>query len=395
MPSFSDDVSEVIRKLSDFEKSWLVREVIRVMSMKPGEPCWCGAPKYFQDCHQSKSSKRKLTDAEIRSSLSRIFDNYKYCCADFDSGNCELPIKGAHTVQRGKVLASIAINGHVGTFHRKIEDELRGDGRLRVGVTKQASIFYGFCSCHDTELFKDIENSDFIPTRSNCWASSYRAVCHEFYQKVAAQEGIVWMQQNAENGYQVHEQIVLHHSAMSMRYNLKKGKADAENMKNIYEAAHVDGAYDRLSSYVIEFDSPLQIAVCASISPFYDIDGVKIQNYEDPNIPLQHIAISTVVRDGKACYVLTHVKEHLGAAKYLDGVFARGWGFVKNWLFKSIFAYTENNCFSLAWWDGLADSNKSEIESLARSQNYTRNVVFNGSVGDLVSGEIVLIESVL
>lgn len=394
MTADSEQISSIIKKLPPHAKLTLIQHLVEISNLQPDDLCWCNSRLAFKHCHKYRSSERKLTNKEIRANLSRIFDKERYCCATFDSHNCVLPIKGAHTVQRGKVLSSIAIDGHVGTFYRKMDTEYDETDKLKTGISRSASIFYGFCSYHDTELFKNIEAIDFIATPTNCWSSSYRATCHEYYQKTAAQEAATWLSENADIGYEVHEQILIQESLHIMRHELKKGLRDAASTKKIYEDIKRDSSYNILSSYVITLDKPLQIAACAAISPFYDTDGLRIQNFGNPAEPLQHIAISTTVKNGMACYIITHLKTHKIAEKYMSSVISKGNDFIKSWLFKSIFAYAENNYFNLDWWDNLSEDIQKEIQSLVKSENYTRHIPINQSISNEVAGNIISIEHI-
>uniref|UniRef100_UPI001BE41041 hypothetical protein n=1 Tax=Vibrio anguillarum TaxID=55601 RepID=UPI001BE41041 len=101
-----------------------------------------------------------------------------------------------------------AESGHVGTFYRNLTgfEETR---KLKTGVKKEASIFYRFCHYHDTELFKAIELEEFHPSLPNAWASSYRAVCHEYYQKKAAMEAVEWQTENIDKGLELYQQVLI------------------------------------------------------------------------------------------------------------------------------------------------------------------------------------------
>ncbi len=182
MTSIKTLMIEAIGELDHYSFDKLVECTLRASSIKEDQECWCLSGKEYKACHKNRHLKKELNYYEIRDKISGIFDNKKYCCAQFDKNNCDLKIKMAHTIQRGKVLSSLAESGHVGTFYRKL-DGIANTNKLKAGIEKRASVFYGFCSYHDTELFKNIELHEFTKTKENCWASSYRAVCHEFYQK--------------------------------------------------------------------------------------------------------------------------------------------------------------------------------------------------------------------
>ena len=388
MDDISKQIGEMIKGFNDELKMWFVHEILTAAQTKPNDPCWCKSGKSFKDCHLDRESKRKISEGELRKSWSRIFDSKKFCCASFDSNNCNLPIKGAHTVQRGRVLSSFCKDGHVGTFYRNTNgfESVRD---IKSGVKKQASIFYGFCSYHDTELFKNIENVEFSISYENCWASSYRAVCHEFYQKNAAKEAVEWQINNIDMGYRLSDQIILQKSRWSLRRDMYKGFGDIDSIKGKYENLYKNSNFDCLKSYIIELDALISVAVCASISPYYKVDGTKIQNLDDPSYKFQHFSLSTVTINGKAAYIISYLKEHSVIGGYLLDVFSRDENFIKGWLFKSIFAYAENVYFDLDWWGLLGQAAKEAIYNLAMTENYTKPFGIDGEVSKNVSGSII------
>lgn len=349
--------------------------------------------RFYKDCHLQRHEHRKISEGEVVNQLSKIFDSKKYCSASFDNKNCKLPIKGAHTVQRGRVLSSMAKDGHVGTFYRNRNgfEKLRD---IKTGVKKEASIFYGFCEFHDTELFKCIELTEFIVTPENCWSSSYRAICHEYYQKNAAREAVAWQIENLDKGYKLSEQLILQEKLFLLKRDVFKGFEDISLIKGKYEQARIKSNYELISSYVVVFDKPLCLAVSATMSPFYNVNGVKIQNLGNPKYHFQHFAISTVTVNGCAAYVVSYLKEHSIIEKYLKEVFDKGNEFIKSWLTKSIFAYAENTFFNLDWWEVLEDDKKASIYNLAMSENYTLPFEIDDLVSSEVPGSIVFIERI-
>lgn len=377
------------------EETMLNFSLARMGASQTGDndPCWCQSGNSYKNCHMKRHEGRKLIEGEYLKETSKIFDKKKYCSAIFDSKNCQLPIKGAHTIQRGRVLSSLAKDGHVGTFYRNSSgyENIRD---IAVGVKKQASIFYGFCDFHDNDLFKNIELSDFSAEPSNFWASSYRAVCHEFYQKSAAKDVIVWQIENLDKGYTLNEQLIIQELLKQSKRDIFKGFECVSSIKDKYENAKIKQDYGLVSSYLIVFDEPLKIAVCASISPYYDINGVKVQNLGDPSYLFQHFSLSTVTVDGCAAYVISYLNEHKVIENYLLEVFRKDRSFIKSWLTKSIFAYTENCFFNLDWWDGLGEDKKNDIYGLAMSENYTVPFVIDSMVSDEVPGSIVSVDRV-
>ncbi len=391
--SIKSILNEAIGKLEQGSHARLVDCTLSASIISDHEQCWCSSGRLFKDCHKNRKLMRELHEHEIRKKVSEIFDSKKYCCAQFDQENCELPIKRAHTIQRGNVLSSLAENGHVGTFYRNL-DGIDNTNRLKAGIERKASIFYGFCSFHDTELFKGIEVNEFSKTKENCWASSYRAVCHEYYQKKAAIDVTHWQIRHLDSGLDVYHQVFLQEKLYIHQVNVEKGFSDISIIKGVYETIKTDGQYEELVSYVIEYDAPLTIAVCASISPYFDLNGIRIQNTGDVKESFQHFSLSTVTLNGKAAYIVSHLKQHDVIGKYLKEVFSMPLANINNWLTTCIFAYTENNYFRLSWWGSLDETTKAKVYGLFLSENYTKTINYDDLVSRSIPSNLVSVERI-
>lgn len=394
MDELSDSISKQYSAFDQESKLRFVAHLFHIANTKGTDSCWCGSNKRFIDCHSGRESDRIISESLMRSEISRIMDDPKFCCATFDSNNCDGIIKGAHTIQRGRVLASMSDNNNqVGTFYRNRHDFDKIIS-IKNGIKRQASIFYGFCDFHDADLFKGFEVSEFISTTENCWASSYRAICHEYYQKNAAKDAVLWMKENIDKGRKPHEQLIIQENLALLEIDIHKGFDDIHRIKIEFEKIRTNLSYKGFTSYVIQINSPLDIAVCGTVAPFHDLNGKKIQNLGDPNKPFEHFFISTVTMNGNAAYVISHLKTHPIISDYLDDLFARGYQFIIQWLTKSIFAHSENTYFRLDWWTGLDEKRQQAIFDLAMVENYTQPFAYDDLVSGSTTGKIVSITKI-
>ncbi len=387
MDDTSKRISELYAQLNQASKNRFVDDLLAISKTKKEEHCWCGSSKLFADCHFEKQTERKITDAEIRQHISRIMDDMEYCCATFDLKNCEGFIKGAHTIQRGRVLASMAKDGQIGIFYRNTHgfDDIKS---IQTGIKRKASIFYGFCDYHDTELFKNIELTEFTVSPENCWASSYRAICHEFYQKNSAKNAVLWQKENCDSGYALYEQLMLQENLALLERDITKGFDDIHRIKKDFENIITTNQFNQFTTYVVQLDSTLDLAVCGTMSPYYDINAKKIQNLGNPNTPFEHFFISTVTLQGQAAYVISHLNHDKIIGNYLNDVFSRDHQFILDWLSKSIFAYSENTFFRIDWWFGIDAKTQQEIYDLAMNENYTKPFIYDDLVSKRLTGRI-------
>jgi hypothetical protein len=383
----SKSISKRYSAFNEDSKIRFVQSIFQIAKTRPFEDCWCRSGKLFSDCHKERGKERIVTESFIHSEISKIMDNHQFCCATFDSQNCNGIIKGAHTIQRGRVLASMAKDNHVGTFYRNkygFDKEIS----IKNGIKHQASIFYGFCDFHDVDLFKGFEINEFTATIENCWASSYRAICHEYYQKNAVSDAVQWMKDNQDKGRQLYEQLIIQESLALHEIDIRKGFDGISKIKEKFERMRSVFQYKGFINYVIQLDAPLDIAVCATVSPFHDLDGKKIQNLGDPSKDLQHFFISTVTMQGNAVYIISYLDGHEIIRTYLDQLFLQDYQFILNWLTKSIFAHSENTYFRLDWWNSLDMQRQQAIFDLAMTENYTRPFRYDDLVGCVVNARV-------
>lgn len=106
--------------------------------------------------------------------------NSKLCIWNLDSKEeCSKNIIAAHSIQRGKILSSIAENGKVSYLgFDPLSEELFG---FELEGIKKFSTFTGFCKEHDKSIFHCIEDLPFQATQEQMDVYAYRAVARQLH----------------------------------------------------------------------------------------------------------------------------------------------------------------------------------------------------------------------
>ncbi|WP_456268816.1 SEC-C domain-containing protein [Kushneria sp. AK178] len=380
----------LLEKFQEFpieKQDKLLWKTAEAATLNANDMCWCGSKKSFQDCHLGMQKKRALSYKEINNSFSRAFRKPRFCCAsDFDKDNCNGSIKGAHTIQKSRVFSSFADKGHVGTFY---QCEPLTFKERSVGINKEASTIYSFCEFHDSKLFHDIEAIEFQPSPENCWASSYRAICHEYYQKIAAKEALSWQKNYLSQGLSSKAQVVLDDLISTKEFDIHMGKYFVLKEKKTFEEIKIEEAYDGLTSYIITLDAPITVAVSGAAAPRRDILGNKIQREINTyNNDFQGFNISTVIKDSKAVYIVSHLRKYGTMGQYFNFLNEDNKDFVKKWLFTMIFLYIENNYFNLKWWKKLPRNIKNDIRQLSSLINDTQPISWENNFISFIPGSV-------
>lgn len=127
---------------------------------------------------RSQKNNKKQERIEFSKKVSEINRKCRFKgCLFPDKSKCTSR-KGirAHSIQRNKILSSIAQSGKVKCFD--IRNSLFDKDFSDVGIA-EASTFFGFCNFHDTKVFSDIENFDYINSPKQNLLFAYRACAFE------------------------------------------------------------------------------------------------------------------------------------------------------------------------------------------------------------------------
>jgi hypothetical protein len=98
-----------------------------------------------------------------------------------------LSLLGSYLYKQSR-FKKIAKDGHVYSFKKSIQELDKNNGVFsveKIGINN-ASVFNGFCSKHDKELFLDIEDKQIIFSDKQILLLAYRAIANELYLKYSS-----------------------------------------------------------------------------------------------------------------------------------------------------------------------------------------------------------------
>lgn len=241
-------------------------------------PCWCGSGKKYKKCHLGRDGQPKENPWSAVDVNRKAFSQKKCCARDVGLGDCDGGVIKAHTVSRGPNLAKIAKNGHVLQYGASIPDMKKNGGKLsvkRIGI-KDASVFHGFCSKHDREIFSCIENEAFAGRPDQCLAVAYRTMSRELYGKDAGAH-LRETLRGADKGLQPFEQFMFQTMLDDIDTGNEAARRELKATHDALTAALVGARTDTLSSVIFEFAAPLPFMFAGAWSPFTDLHGSEIQ----------------------------------------------------------------------------------------------------------------------
>lgn len=244
------------------------------------KPCWCGSRKKWKFCHKGRDKKTPLQFGQILAQCMKLYE----------TGPCQHPLASAeacstpssinsHTIQRRGGLAAIAEKGHVYSTKKAFMEIEKREGQIdmaKIGVGK-ASTFPGFCSHHDTELFRPVEQADSVLDAWNGFLLSFRAVTYEVATKDAQLRSHETQRDVIDYGKPFEVQAGIQNFMHMQQQGIRHGLDDVLGLKAMYDSAYLKRDLSDFSFYGIKFDCVLPFAAAGAFMPEFDFSGKQLQ----------------------------------------------------------------------------------------------------------------------
>ena len=225
-------------------------------------------------------------------------------CLWGDDGNseCSNKIIAAHSIQRGKILSSIAESGRVYYLGLEPSDDMTGlEPVFKKEGIKKFSTFSGFCGEHDKKIFQPIEDKPFDGTDEQMNIYAYRAVTKELHANLESCQLMKNLlgDKLKENDFPPHFQATLPailegkivvpdfikegmiegYKNEQLRIRLKSVELNISDLRLL--SNHLKSVIQKECDPEIEhryyqFSSEYPIACCSDFIPYFDHDGNQI-----------------------------------------------------------------------------------------------------------------------
>lgn len=286
----------------------------------------------------------------------------KYKCQySTPKGCCGKTIR-AHSIQRSLLSQLADSTNHVLMFRADFTTHQKPKLCLeRVGINK-ATIFYGLCPKHDTEIFEPIENEPINPLNNkHNFFLAYRALYRECFIKNKSYSifrEIVDSEAVKQNRDEYLRAIILF-----MAYNHYLGAFFINKIKRIFDIALMKQDYDTIFDYNYRVIHRLiPISVCSTITPVYDIDNRVINNFADYKECPKYLFLNVIPAKSKTYLTICTVKKQTDELKGIIDPFINLK--VRNfydYLSEIILKYIENFVISPDYWKRFCEKKKMAI----------------------------------
>ncbi len=274
-------------------------------------------------------------------------------CLGGIGATCSKPPIQSHTIAR-RWLRSIARNNHVYIqSHNVFDDEKAARAYLLplVGINK-ATAYPIFCSEHDNELFRELEQREFSPTTETAAQLHFRAICREAYTKVGANV-LTRTIPVAHNHPRAEELIGF---AMGNAAALRDVSIQYHNERHRIAQKTYDHT---LQFYTCSFEHSLPFCFVCAFFPEIDFRGQKLADLSDISRTPPALAASCFNDGGRGHLVLTWDRGGEEARAVAQSFHAVPQHQKANAALTMGLEFIENTAFAPHWWEGLgADARK-------------------------------------
>lgn len=355
--------------------------------------CWCGSKKKYKNCHLTKPEEEKPKIWEAEKLLKNSFSAKMCLVPQKLKSECNEIIR-AHSISKSANLKTIARDGHVYTMNPSMQGLQKSKGRLGielVGINK-ASTFTGFCKYHDKELYKEIEDEIIVPTLSQLFLLSYRAVCREIFTKMSSLD--VFDKAKMIKNNQIMNLII-----KPIVLGTKAAIRDLEKIKNTYDSSLLNQNFFNYSYCYLLLDKPLPIVSSGAIFPHHDFKGNLLQDLGDIKVEADELAFNAVTLNNGGA-MLIFGRKSMVATKFIKSFCEVDDSFKVSTFINFLFTHFENICVSPDWWDSLSTTQRDKLLERYNSgvgpwNNQTDNALFPDKIDNIDIKVVKIIQNVI
>lgn len=351
------------------------------------KPCLCGSGLKYKKCH-GKQNQEPIKLYDLQNDLRESYTK-KVCMSPQEfHQDCSTKIIKAHTISKSSNLKKIATNGHVYNFEKNILKLDKNNGTFpieKIGINK-ASIFHGFCSKHDKELFSNIEDREMMFSDKQIFLLAYRAIANELYLKHAS-SNLHTKLSNQKSKIPLENIPLYNHIVNTMEEGTTLAIRDLEFLKKIYDSSLINEEFEnQMNYYILIIDKVPEIVNSAGWIPTIDFDNNELSDLNKKDIKYNTLTVNTIAYNNQGAIVFSwHKKlDCEDCLKFIKSLHNIDNEYKSSAILKWLFECNENIFWSIEWWDTLNEKNKNilidNMMNMKRKQNLSTYKVLKESL---------------
>lgn len=312
-----------------------------------------------------------MTIQEEQEHLKKIDKDLKLCLFNKFENSCSKDIIKAHSVSKELFLRKISRNNKV--YSLKIDMIKYKISIKDIGIN-EASIFYGFCNKHDTNLFKDFEMEEFMASSNQLLKIGYRSLCLEIFKKIKVIKKYHFFKENKDRGKNLLEQ---HKIQISLNQEIEFNKNSLIKLEKIQSLLHNDilnNTSNKMKHCLIMLKDPQKILCSSVISPEFNLKSERLQKLEN-TVDAKNLFLNSFIFNNIGYVLISWLEEENDYGKnFSNSIFSES-HLVNHKLIALILMYTENIYISPDWWDSLTDDKRQDLNKLIEYvEDFDKNI---------------------
>ncbi len=230
-----------------------------------------------------------------------------------------------------------------------------------------ASVFPGFCSKHDTMLFKSIEGKTLSLTKDTAFLFSYRAIAYERFAK-EAQLRNTDIQREADRGHPFWKQAMIQTHLAAVIDGIKIGMRDMDLWKNQLDERLLSGKRDDFHFVAVRFDQVLPWSRVAHSTQSLIFWDRGLQQLARAGVDFDHVTLTVTTFEAQTIVVFGWIGSDNGPPQALADSFAAVEDTRKaDALVRLLFIHTDNLFIRPSWWEALPESHRRILNEMTLS----------------------------
>lgn len=316
---------------------------------------------------------------EFKKGFNKLRNEVIYSGCYHKCDQCSEKIIKAHSIQNNRILNKLSLNGEVLYFQLDSVDDETANAKFELNSIgrRKATTFTGFCGKHDNEIFKPIEENDYvIGNKEQEFLFAYRALAKEYHAKMSEKNLHDRFIELANTGgieklkkyfpgirkYQIKE--------IEEMYRMQKRAIDDsiktnEYYKNAMNMSLERKKFNRIYTMVITFDEEYPISVSSTFGLERDLNDNIVNNLKDFSKMIKPLMLTVIPQNGKTYILISCYQKdkelYRGFFKQLD---TKEYEDKKVIISNIILTYCENFVVSPDAWEKREAEEKREMMEL-------------------------------
>jgi hypothetical protein len=280
------------------------------------------------------------------------------------NARCSGKVIEAHSISRNAALAKIARKHKVYQVDANpfTIAKAEGEPQLKLEYIKSATTFTGFCSSHDSTLFRPIDQGGITPTRHQAFLLHYRSLCRELYVKRPTLETNELLR-DTDKGKPVPFQQMVQGLVTARSVSISDALGQLEKDKATCDQALIGANFSILQGAFVRFRKTPAIACAGYTQPAFDFAGNEIQDITDMSTPFLNLSFTLLPDDVGGIAVFSWLPDADSVCRpFVQSFMTLGDDRKSDALVQYIFDSFENFAAEPVWWESLQETAKDELK---------------------------------